>query len=233
MESMETAEKIRAAVEEEQREVEAERADMADERARHQAIERFRSRTALVISALAALLAIVAMRGDETSVEIVHANIQVNDLWAFYQARNIRKTDTEIAIKQIARDMAEREATLPPQAAVMFQVQRAEFEQQIRDFESKYDPAYPGDKMRGTGMAELMYQARHWEHERDVLQQKLPNYHYSEALLQIAIVLASSSIVLNSRRALGAALVVGVVGLLLAVNGTMLLVPLTGAGAYQ
>ena len=54
---------------------------------------------------------------------------------------------------------------------------------------------------------------------------KDPNFDFSEALFQIAIVLASVAILADSRLVLRAALAVGFVATLLMVNGYLLLLP--------
>jgi hypothetical protein len=45
-------------------------------------------RLALLIAALAALLAVVEMRDDNTAQDAVKSNIDASDLWSFFQAKN-------------------------------------------------------------------------------------------------------------------------------------------------
>ncbi len=53
-----------------------------------------------------------------------------------------------------------------------------------------------------------------------------PNFDYAQALLQIAIVLSSVSIVATARWLLGVGFVLGALGLLLMLNGYLLLIHL-------
>lgn len=78
----------------------------------------------------------------------------------------------------------------------------------------------------GDGMRELEPKARAFEARRERAQQQDPNFDYSQALFQIAIVLASVSIVAASRWLLGLALGMGGLATLLLLNGFLLLVPL-------
>ena len=49
-------------------------------------------RIALLISVLALFLALSEVLGKSAQTEALTANVQANDLWAFYQAKTIRMT---------------------------------------------------------------------------------------------------------------------------------------------
>ncbi len=67
--------------------------------------------------------------------------------------------------------------------------------------------------------------ARDYEAKRDAAQKQDPNFDFAEALFQIAIVLASVSILANSRRLLLVAVGVGAAATLLMLNGYFLFLP--------
>src|SRR4051794_900043 len=69
--------------------------EAADERA---ADARFRRRAAVAIGILAMCLAIAGLGGDNATKEMVNANIQASDTWAFFQAKNVRQTEYRIAL---------------------------------------------------------------------------------------------------------------------------------------
>src|SRR5919198_157675 len=59
--------------------------------------ERFRRRAAIVIGVLAMLLAISSLGGGNATKEMLNANIQASDTFAFYQAKNVRQTSNQLA----------------------------------------------------------------------------------------------------------------------------------------
>ncbi len=80
------------------------------------------------------------------------------------------------------------------------------------------------EKRYNTEKRDIEQEARRLERERDVNRDKDPYFDYAEVLLQIAIVLASVSILSGSRPVFGVSLVTAVLGALLSINGYTLLV---------
>src|SRR6476660_4946894 len=64
--------------------------------------ERFRRRAAVCIGVLAMLLAISGLGGGNATKEMLNANIQASDTFAFYQAKNVRQTSTQLAADSLA-----------------------------------------------------------------------------------------------------------------------------------
>ena len=85
---------------------------------------------------------------------------------------------------------------------------------------------YESEPATGEGKKELMAKAKQWEKKRDHAAAEIPNFEYAEALYQIAIVLGSVAIVASSVWLLGLSGVLATGGLLLTLNGYLLLVPL-------
>ncbi len=182
--------------------------------------ERFRRRAAVAIAVLAMLLALTSLGGANATKETTNNTIQASDTYAFYQAKNIRQTQYQLA----ADDLQERldTAALPPAARAATQRRLDDYAATIARYESE-----PGrDGQPGQGKRELLAQARDFEARRDRAQRQDPNFDYAQALLQIAIVLGSVSIVATSRRLLLLALALGVVATALMLNGYFLLVAL-------
>lgn len=212
MDANDVSEQIRAAVE--------------TERAQHLAVERFRTRGAMVIAVLAMLLAIASLGGENATKEMINANIHASDSWAFYQAKNIRQT-----VNQLAAD--ELEATLLLHAAMLTDEARQQIQQRVERhratvarYESEPDAGDPPNPLKGEGKRELFARARHWEVRRDQAQAQDPNFDFARAFFQIAIVLGSVAIVATSRWILWLALAVGIVAALLMLNGFFLAVHL-------
>src|SRR5919202_1032757 len=72
--------------------------EAAEERARD---ARFRQRAAIGIGVLAMLLAITGLGGANATKEMLNANIQASDTYAFYQAKNIRQTSNQLAADEL------------------------------------------------------------------------------------------------------------------------------------
>jgi nitroreductase len=81
---------------------------------------------------------------------------------------------------------------------------------------------YESDPKEGDGKKELMAKARSFESDRARAQRKDPYFDFAEALIQIAIVLASVTIITGARALLAGSIGLGVIGALLMVNGFML-----------
>ncbi len=197
-----------------------------EKRAAASEVETFRTRAAIVIAVLAMLLAIASLGGDNATKQATDANIRASDTWAFYQAKNIRQTSYELAANELEATLAAHGSTLSAAASSQIQGQIQRYRDTVARYESEPDPTDPSDPLKGEGKKELQARAQHWEGERDHALAQDPNFDYSTALLQIAIVLSSVAIVAASRAILGLGIALGVVGALLMVNGFFLLVDL-------
>jgi len=85
---------------------------------------------------------------------------------------------------------------------------------------------YESDPKEQDGKKELLQRAREAEAARDVAARRDPYFDYAEALLQIAIVLASVAIIASSLPLLLLGSGLGTIGALLMINGYTLLVRL-------
>jgi hypothetical protein len=177
----------------------------------------FRRLTAIYVGVVAMLLAIASLGGASATKEMLDANIHASDTYAFYQSKYIRQNDYQIAVEQL-----ELLATgLPGLTAE----QRAKVDQLVRQYRDRAD-RYESDPKTREGKKELIEKAKKWEEIRDHAATQSPNFEYSEALLQIAIVLGSVAIVATSLPLLGVSAVLAAAGLLLTINGYLLVIPL-------
>src|SRR5215212_4162009 len=96
-------------------------ADTVQEVSREQAgkppggLHKFENRAALVISVLAMLLAITSVAGNDNLQTILQTESKVNDVWAFYQARNIRRTSTLLTKEQLELQLLSQGAGWDPE----------------------------------------------------------------------------------------------------------------------
>jgi hypothetical protein len=141
-------------------------------------------RIGLLIAILALLLAFSEMGNKQAEGESVAKNIEASNLWAFFQAKTIRRASTLIA----AEDMQAHLAGVTEPAL------RAAFEAQIkrwRDNAARLD----SEPETNEGRKELMERAKAAEARRDLQKTRSEVFELSSGLLQIAIVLASASVI--------------------------------------
>jgi hypothetical protein len=178
--------------------------------------KKFTRRVALVTALYAVLLAITSLGGSHAMKEMLLAQQQASDQWAFYQAKSIREHLYRIEKLRLEVDLQERGPSLTAEARERNQSLAKKMGEEERRF----------DKEKTT----IEKQARELEAERDLNRQKDPYFDFAEVLLQIAIVLASVSILSGSRFIFLISLAAASLGGLLCLNGFFLWVRLPFLG---
>ena len=192
--------------------------------ARDAADESFKNRAALTIAFMATLLALTSLGGGNAAEDMANNNIHASDTWAFYQAKSIRQTSLRVAADGLEADLRAN-PNMPPDAREFIQTKLEEYRATAARYEDEPDKDDPGDPLKGEGRKQLTARAKDYEAQREAASKQDPNFDFSEALFQIAIVLASVAILAGSRLVLRIALVVGVVATLLMLNGYFLFLP--------
>ncbi|HEY0172247.1 MAG TPA: DUF4337 domain-containing protein [Pyrinomonadaceae bacterium] len=192
--------------------------------ARESADENFKNRAALIIAFMATLLAITSLGGGNAAEDMANNNIHASDTWAFYQAKSIRQTTMRVAADGLEADLR-ADPNMPPEARDFIQKKIDEYRATAARYEDEPDKDEPDNPLKGEGRKQLTARAKDYEAQREEAAKKDPNFDFSEALFQIAIVLASVAILADSRLVLRASLVVGVVATLLMLNGYFLVLP--------
>ena len=171
--------------------------------------KKFTRRVALTTAIFAVILAITSLGGNNAMKEMLLAQQQASDQWAFYQAKVVREHLYRSQKLRLKVDLLERGSSMKPEA-------REKFESMLKNMgeeETRY----------GTEKKEIEKEAKKLEHERDVNRSKDPYFDYGEVLLQIAIVMASISIISGSRPIFYFALVGAILGTLFSLNGFLLI----------
>lgn len=166
------------------------------------------------IAILAVILALCTMGGGNASKEATLKNIEATNLWAFFQAKNMRRQALRLQVDQL-------ELTLSSDPAIP-EVARAAIAAKIAEYKSQ-DALLTSDKARNEGLDELFTRAKAFEAERDNAMRRDPYFDYAQAFLQIAIVLASVAIISGGSSTLIASFTLAVIGTILTVNGFTLL----------
>ncbi len=185
--------------------------------------EGFRTRAALLIAILAMLLAISGVGGSNAAEDAVYNNVLASDTWAFFQAKNIRQTDYEIAVADLRLRLLEEGDGISAEVQTEIEALIADYEDNIARYESEPDPDDPTNPLKGEGKRELFTQAQAYEQARDDALAQDTSFDLAEAMFQIAIVLASVAILSRIRWLLIGAVIIGLVGVILTVNGFWLL----------
>src|SRR6201991_1593301 len=191
-------------------------ADMMDQDKQN---DRFKQRAAVCIAILAMLLAITGLGGANATKEATNNNIYAANFYAFYQAKNIRQTDFNLAADAIELAFLQ-EPTLSAEAKAALKAKAEAYR--------KTSARYETEPETNEGKKELIVRAKDHEAKRDQALKQDPYFDYAEALLQIAIVLISVAIVADLvwLSFLGGA--IGFAGALLTVNGFYLIVEIPG-----
>lgn len=139
---------------------------------------------ALLIAVLALFLAISETLGKGAQTESISKNVEASNLWAFFQAKSIRRT-----VVQTAADQGKLTLSAATDDAMKAAVQK-----QIDDWQ-KTAARYRSEPETGEGTEQLSEKAKHAEHERDEATAKYHHFELASAAFQIGIVLASATII--------------------------------------
>jgi hypothetical protein len=162
------------------------------------------------IGVLAVLLAICNVGGANATKDATHSNIAAANTWSFFQAKNIRRNSIGLAADDLELMLAAMPA-MPEEA-------KKKFEDKIKGYRAQYQ-SLTTDPQKQEGLDELFVKGKLLEIERDVALRKDPYFDWSQALLQIAIVLASVYLIVGNVGLLGLSAGLGVLGTLLMLNG--------------
>jgi hypothetical protein len=163
---------------------------------------------ALLIAVLALFLSFSETLGKSAQTEAVDANVRAADSWAFYQAKDIRKTVVTAAADQTTLLAAN---TTDPAT-------KAALDKQI-DTWRKTAARYESDPKAGNGRKELEVQAKAQEEDRDLAMAKYHHYELASAAFQVGIVLASATVITGIVALAWFAGTLGVIGLALLALG--------------
>jgi hypothetical protein len=139
---------------------------------------------ALLISVLALVLAFSETLGKSAQTTALNQNVEASNLWSFFQAKTIRMTVTRTAAEE--GDLMLAQIT---QAKA-----REAVEQRIAAWRKAAD-RYDSEPDTGEGRKELAARAKTAEGKRDRALAAYHHYELASAGVQIAIVLASASII--------------------------------------
>lgn len=138
---------------------------------------------ALLIAVLALFLAISETLGKGAQTESISKNVEASNLWAFFQAKSIRRTVVQTAADQGKLTLGATDDAM-----------KAAVQKQIDDWQ-KTAARYRSEPETGEGTEQLSERAKEAEHVRDEATAKYHHFELASAAFQIGIVLASATII--------------------------------------
>ena len=156
---------------------------------------------ALLISVLALVLAFSETLGKSAQTAALAQNIEASNLWAFFQAKTIRQTVLRTAAEEA------QVAKMSPEA-----------KKQV-DKWLETAKRYQSEPETGEGRDQLAARAKEAEKKRDKAMAAYHHYEMASAAVQIAIVMASASIITSMAALVWIAGGLGVVGIVFCAIG--------------
>src|SRR5258706_4540306 len=139
---------------------------------------------ALLIAVIALFLALSETLGKSAQTEAISQNVEASNLWAFFQAKSIRRT-----VVQAISDQARLSLGLMGDDAA-----KAALQQQVDEWQTTA-ARYRSEPETGEGSEQLAARAKHAEEERTLAMARYHHYEVASAAFQIGIVLASATII--------------------------------------
>jgi hypothetical protein len=170
--------------------------------------EFFNKRIALLIAVLALFLSFSETLGKSAQTEAISANVETSDLWAFFQAKNIRKTQVDTAAEEMK---VAADAAADPTAKTAMQKQIDSW----KEIAARYD----SEPSTGEGRKELAERAKEAEEKRNMAMAKYHHYELASAAFQVGIVLASAAVITGMVGLAWFGGLLGIAGVALAILG--------------
>ena len=150
----------------------------------HGLVEGENKKIAILISVLALFLAISETAGKSAQTDALSYNVEASNLWSFFQAKTIRGTQLRASADAMAVELI---TTSDPTL-------KAAREKQIDAWRKTAD-RYDTEPSTNEGRKELAARAKHAEERRDLSMAKYHHFEIASAAFQIAIVLASATVI--------------------------------------
>lgn len=169
----------------------------------HGHVDPSNKKIALLISILALVLAFSETLGKAAQTTALAQNIEASNLWNFFQAKTIRMTVLRTAGESLTAEVPS------PSDTVKAQVQKW----------TETAERYNSEPSTGEGRKELAARAKAAEATRDRAMAAYHQYELASGALQIAIVLASATIITGAMVLAWVAAGLGVVGIVFSLIG--------------
>jgi len=174
-----------------------------------------KDKASVTITIFAAFLAICSWLGGQVSGKIMANNIQLGDVWSFYQAKSIKQNMYQLNLDDLKIQISEtNDANI-----------KKSLESRIENYQ-KYIDVLESDPKTGEGKKEILAKGRALEAERDSAKKRSPYFGIAATVLQIAIVLSTTAILAVSLALWYSSIGVGIIGIILLADGVWYFLPL-------
>ncbi len=149
------------------------------------------------MAVLAVFVAATALLGHRAHTEELMLQDKATDQWAFYQAKNIRRHTYELFLDLLTvSDLKDRERA---------EKLRQKYEQEVERYRDE--------------QKEIESEARNFEREVETHRRKANRFDLGEVLLEVALVIASITLLTNRRFFWLSGVALGIAGLIIATTG--------------
>lgn len=166
----------------------------------HEGASKSLKHVSFTMSVLAVLVAIVTVLGHRTHTEAVLMQARASDQWNFYQAKKIRQNDTQLSADVLSSMSTANDARVRGTLAG--------YEAHLAKWKKDLDVGQEA--------------ARGFEEKVEVAERKAARFDLSEAMLEIALVVTSITLLTRLRVYWLVGMVFGAIGLIVAVSGMVL-----------
>jgi hypothetical protein len=170
----------------------------------HGHVEGSNKKVALLIAVLALCLAVAETFAKSAQTDSIGRNVEASNLWAFFQAKTVRMT-----VVRTAAENAELQRAGSPEGAG-----QDAYRKRIEDW-TKTAARWDSEPETGEGRKELSARAKKAEERAATNLAKYHHFEIGSAAFQIAIVLASATVITGTTLLVWAAGGLGIVGLVL------------------
>ncbi len=168
--------------------------------------EKSNRKIALFITTLALLFALAELGAKSSQTDAIAFNVNAADTWAFFQSKSIKQTTLRTAADSM-------EAGLEPTASGDVVAKQKKL---IEDWRATAD-RYETDPAKGDGKKELAEKATSFEHQRDGAMEHYHVFEIAGVVLQISVVLASTSVVTGMSMFVILSMIGGALGVVLTI----------------
>jgi hypothetical protein len=155
---------------------------------------------AVTLAILAVLVSIATLMGHRAATEMLVAQTKVADQWAYYQAKNIRFRQM-----QVATDMF---GTFMPADKVKAEALQEKYAREAERYDKEKD--------------EAAEQSKEFEAERDLAARKEDRFDAGEVVLEIALIVCSLTLLTKKKAFWFAGMLLGAIGLIVTGTGFFL-----------
>ena len=169
----------------------------------------------VTITIFAAILAVTSWLGGQVSGKIMADNIQLGDVWSFYQAKSIKQNMYQLNLDDLKVQLADPQTDKSLKPALQSRI----------DNYQKYIDLLESDP-KGEGKKEIMARGRALEADRDNAKKRSPFFGMAGTIIQIAIIFSTTAILAVSMALWYSSIAVGILGLLVLADGIWYFFPL-------